>query len=583
MSGDFRKLLSTRYILAIRWAVLLANELLIPAASYYESALCRKVLSAYPSELFGAQIALVASGTSLDEFIEDKLRQYAPNLQQGAAYRATRIRQAFPWHRRQRSATADIKSDWRSMLNSGDMSHLLDACRPDLLNERAFEALPDRLGEAAFIVPNVIPLLFEGKTAVPLTVENALHSIVNQSYFGSYAKDLRAAVFQNMSFLQSSAGVPSGDPDHDVDYRGLEMACRRHNVLGDIMASPTERLHHLADDPQFIAACVEASGISRREPLAGYVQGQRTASLSDISKVKILIVTALPLETAAVRATFDNDRTASSENDPHIYHLGAYHIDGNRPVRREVLLATQSDMGKVNAATVAANALRSFPSIQHVIMVGIAGGCPNPDKPNEHVRLGDIVVSNDAGIVEYDDVKTTEQGTEYRGSPQKPSYHLLQAVQQLAANALMGHRPWETYTDAALDKLDPSAGFSRPADAADTLHDHQGNVVPHPADPHQRPGCSAIHAGGIATADTLQKNPRARDELRDRFRVRAIEMEGSGIQGAAWASQRDVLVIRGICDYCDAFKNDVWQPFAAVAAAGYARALIEALPDQWFR
>jgi hypothetical protein len=68
--------------LAIRWAVLLADELFIPAASYYESALCRKVLSAYPSELFGAQIALVASGTSLDEFIEDKLRQYAPNLPQ---------------------------------------------------------------------------------------------------------------------------------------------------------------------------------------------------------------------------------------------------------------------------------------------------------------------------------------------------------------------------------------------------------------------------------------------------------------------------------------------------------------------
>ena len=315
--------------LAIRWAVLLADELFIPAASYYESALCRKVLSAYPSELFGAQIALVASGTSLDEFIEDKLRQYAPNLPQGMAYRATRIRQAFPWRRRQRSATADIKSDWRSMLSSGGMNHLFEVCWPDLPNERVFEALPDRLGEAAFIVPNAIPLLFEG--TVPLTVENTLHSIVNQSYFGSYAKDLGAAVFQNMSFLQSSAGVPSGDPDHDVDYRRLEMACRRHNVLGDIMASPTERLHQFADDPRFIAACVEASEISRREPLAGYVQGQRTAIQSDTreivsltvrkSKVKILIVTALPLEAAAVRATFDSDRQASIEGDPHIYHL----------------------------------------------------------------------------------------------------------------------------------------------------------------------------------------------------------------------------------------------------------------------
>jgi nucleoside phosphorylase len=31
------------------------------------------------------------------------------------------------------------------------------------------------------------------------------------------------------------------------------------------------------------------------------------------------------------------------------------------------------------------------------------------------------------------------------------------------------------------------------------------------------------------------------------------------------------LVIRGICDYADMHKNDAWQRYAAMAAAGFAK------------
>ncbi|KAJ0382563.1 hypothetical protein COL922a_012294 [Colletotrichum nupharicola] len=34
------------------------------------------------------------------------------------------------------------------------------------------------------------------------------------------------------------------------------------------------------------------------------------------------------------------------------------------------------------------------------------------------------------------------------------------------------------------------------------------------------------------------------------------------------------LVIRGICDYADSHKNDRWQNYAALTAAGYAKALL---------
>jgi nucleoside phosphorylase len=91
-----------------------------------------------------------------------------------------------------------------------------------------------------------------------------------------------------------------------------------------------------------------------------------------------------------------------------------------------------------------------------------------------------------------------------------------------------------------------------------------------------------VHNGGIGTADTLQKNPNARDELRDNYRVKAIEMEAGGMQNAAWAHDRSIMVVRGICDYCDSFKNDAWQNYAAAAAAAFTKALILGMPSEWF-
>lgn len=68
-----------------------------------------------------------------------------------------------------------------------------------------------------------------------------------------------------------------------------------------------------------------------------------------------------------------------------------------------------------------------------------------------------------------------------------------------------------------------------------------------------------------------------RDALRDKFGVRAVEMEGSGIADATWSHEKGYLAIRGICDYCDAHKNDAWQEYAAAVAAGYTRALLESI------
>ena len=39
------------------------------------------------------------------------------------------------------------------------------------------------------------------------------------------------------------------------------------------------------------------------------------------------------------------------------------------------------------------------------------------------------------------------------------------------------------------------------------------------------------------------------------------------------------VVIRGICDYSDSHKNDMWQGYAAVTAASYAKELLGMIPE----
>ena len=65
--------------------------------------------------------------------------------------------------------------------------------------------------------------------------------------------------------------------------------------------------------------------------------------------------------------------------------------------------------------------------------------------------------------------------------------------------------------------------------------------------------------------------------VRNRFGVKAVEMESSGVADATQIGAIGYLTIRGTCDYCDRRKSDHWQRYAAIAAAAWARSLLESL------
>lgn len=296
-----------------------------------------------------------------------------------------------------------------------------------------------------------------------------------------------------------------------------------------------------------------------------------TRDSHDVSSTTIGIVTALPKECAAMRLMLERESRwlAFGEGGGRHYYLGDVPAEAGGSHR--VALALLPDMGNNNAAITATLLLQHFPSVRNIIMCGIAGGVPRPGEVEHDVRLGDIVVSNRNGVVQYDLVKERPDGTkEYRHPPRPPGAELLDAVRHLLTEEEMGHRPWEEF----LRRGDRLRHGERPEDN----HDARGVPIEYPADPERSAGQPRVFLGGIAAANALLKNPDHRDYLGRMFGVKAIEMEGSGVADATWRDGAGYLVVRGICDYCDQNKGDVWQGAAAVAAAAYVRALVGSMP-----
>lgn len=292
------------------------------------------------------------------------------------------------------------------------------------------------------------------------------------------------------------------------------------------------------------------------------------------------IITALPHEYAAVKVLLESTRSLDLPGRG----AGCRYLYGEIPSlsggRHSLVLALLPHMGNNSASGRATLLLVHFPSVQAVIMAGIAGGAPNPTKPNEHVRLGDVVVSNQQGVVQYDFDKETLNNLLpeiiHRHPPRPPSARFLESVRLLEADELEGNRPWLEYIDRARQKL----SVTRPSENTDILVSsiNPEEIISHPEDPQRINNPLRVFIGPIASANKLLKNPLKRDELRDQFGIKAVEMEGSGIADAAWNAEAGYLIIRGICDYCDQNKGDDWQKYAAVVAAAYTRALLESMP-----
>src|SRR5574341_2062831 len=164
-----------------------------------------------------------------------------------------------------------------------------------------------------------------------------------------------------------------------------------------------------------------------------------TLKLGDVT---IAIITALSHEHAAVRGVF-------ACGDPIVpqgaaagfgitYSLAR--VPSKLSGEHVVAVARLVTMGTNSAAILAVRVKSDCPNVKYLIMCGIAGAVPNPSDPESHVRLGDVVVSGEEGVIQYDFGKETPEGVQPRPLPRPPSPVLLRAVRLLEDT---GAHAWE--------------------------------------------------------------------------------------------------------------------------------------------
>ena len=281
----------------------------------------------------------------------------------------------------------------------------------------------------------------------------------------------------------------------------------------------------------------------------------------------------------------DSELEQENPRDTNKYSLGQ--IAGHK-----VVLTILRSAGTNTAGSAALHMQYTFKSLRFILMVGIGGGIPSPDTGKD-IRLGDVVVSmpsgQHGGIIQFDSGKLLQGKAPLITGALKPPPPLLQnVVKYLIARHFSQENYITRYIQQMLQKKPQNTqtepDFRRPGKAKDLLfradyvckRDGQTctecdrkQLVTRPNRDEEKP---VIHYGNIASGSSVVRNAIKRDELARDHGALCVEMEAAGLM-----DEFDCLVIRGICDYADSHKNKEWQPYAAAAAAAYAKELLGAV------
>ncbi|KAM0146260.1 hypothetical protein ACHAQE_010831, partial [Botrytis cinerea] len=306
---------------------------------------------------------------------------------------------------------------------------------------------------------------------------------------------------------------------------------------------------------------------------------------------------------------------AADPGDTNVYLLGKI---GSHNVVIACLPAENT--GRVSAAIVAKDMLRSFKAIRFGLMVGVGGGapsciesdsdtkedCEDEDEDDDDddevekrgdIRLGDVVISlhskSSQAVVQYDFGKSLQGGGFFQtGTLNKPPNILLNAIGILqgqyvrkGGNNLSEHLTRMVSTSPGLARKFEYQGSGKDrlfkrnvghVNGKKTCKACCGLADVNLVKRRQRGGTSPVlHYGTIGSADQVMKDSVLRDLWAEEKNIICFEMEAAGLMDTF-----PCVVIRGICDYADSHKNKIWQPYAAATAAAYAKELLRVIPGQ---
>uniref|UniRef100_A0A093VH40 Aminodeoxyfutalosine nucleosidase n=1 Tax=Talaromyces marneffei PM1 TaxID=1077442 RepID=A0A093VH40_TALMA len=335
------------------------------------------------------------------------------------------------------------------------------------------------------------------------------------------------------------------------------------------------------------------------------------------------IVCTLDIEKQAIDKFFDEVYNAADYGklggDANYYKIG-------RIGRHNVVLVKLSGKGTQYSARSVTDLSQSYPGIKVYLLVGICAGVPfrGRDRTQDSetilgdVIIGDSIVQTDYGKQYSEEYQRRTDRREVLGNPpldirnmlshlkSEPEPLLDKMMSNLQLIQSQDQGRWN-YKGVSEDRLfdtpfrhrhytrdiicecincktkdDPICHTAlrdscTVTGCADNYHclisrirlatvTQSGHLAPQPS----------IHFGTIASTNAVLKSGEHRDQLVQKERVQeeeeiiAFEMEGAGM----WDS-RPCVIIKGVSDYADSHKNDIWHAYAAATAASCTKAFLD--------
>ncbi|KAL4923044.1 uncharacterized protein BDV17DRAFT_25494 [Aspergillus undulatus] len=286
-------------------------------------------------------------------------------------------------------------------------------------------------------------------------------------------------------------------------------------------------------------------------------------------------IAPLEIEVQAALHMLDKPHTGGfpvGPRDDYLFHAGEIH--GHNVVI--ATFAAGQRYGTNSAASLASHIRKFFPNLWFGLLVGVAAGLPNLScSPPRDIRLGDVIVAycppsgGSPAIVPYglgkqkggDDFELLCNG------------HSLPQTQRIVGSAIGKLKAEKRDSQVILgyyrNIAETATKFPDPGQENDFLY-LSGSDQPVPRQRRPDAERTRVWYGPIGSGDRLLKSYRDRDTMRDKYNIIGLEMEAAGV-----LNEIPVGTIRGVCDYGDERKNKDWQPYAAVMAAAFAKAVLE--------
>ncbi|KAL5010809.1 hypothetical protein ScPMuIL_013114 [Solemya velum] len=312
----------------------------------------------------------------------------------------------------------------------------------------------------------------------------------------------------------------------------------------------------------------------------------------------IAIITGNYCEKLAVDSMMESKTTFvrfKTEGESNVYTVG--YIGEHKVVSTKLPTMGHYRAAQISAGNTTTRLLGTFQNIEHVFVVGVAGGVPHYTDYYKHVRLGDIVVSmchdNSPVYINCEKILQDRDGKiTYNIKSWGPREFILQNICSRLRDIQQTrpeYAPWERYVAEGLELLkNQEADYNRPAKSSDRLYMDVGdnNVieVQHPECPEGfrgiRAGVPNVHFGVIGAGRSVMKSDTTRLDFANRNGIIAYDGQFDQVLESIVGNRKDsFLFIRGIADYHDGSRIKDWQPYASLVAAGYMKAIIKSISN----